>query len=197
MRTISRTTVTALAATLTAAVTLGACSGRVGNVGTGQSTAASPPAPASGAAEPTGTATSLPDKPATAALGATIVMATLGPLVYTLTIANLRTGIRATYTKPIYGQFIVVDITLHAVKGEFPAASPALFRLVKPDGAQMTADMFAQPANLPGVKTSWVRNLAEGETFNAQLILDAPLDLTGCRIAVIEFQRVAGSWTLP
>jgi len=135
------------------------------------------------------------------ALGKPIVVHTMGidvPLVYTVTLSNLRTRVASGNTiMPTRGQFIMVDVNIHADTGRFVTGSPGMFHLVLADGTVLGANLGAAPDRvLPGVSTVWVQSVEQGQSFGAQLLFDAPLKLTGCKIEVVEISGVKGGWTL-
>lgn len=186
-----------LLAALSLTASLGACAS-----GTGPITVAEASAPPSASASPTGaplpsgTATSTADEPATVALGQTIVFATYGPLVYTVTVSNLRTGVTNGIIKSTHGQYIVLDMTLTATSGGFPLASPAIFRLTTADKTKIKAEFFGEP-DMPDVNVRWLKAVEAGTSFSGQLMFDAPRDLKGSKISILESERSAGFWTLP
>lgn len=183
-------------------LTATACSGGGANI----VQASQPPVAASASAQPdpSGAPSASVEEPDTVpmlALGNPIAVHTMGnnvPLAYTVTLSNLRTGLASGNTvKPTKGQFIMVDVKFHADKGRFVSGSPAMFKLVLPDDTLLDANIAASPDRaMPGVKTVWIKSLEQGESFAAQLLFDAPLNLAGCKIAVVEITGMKGVWNL-
>lgn len=154
--------------------------------------ASAPPSPAASAQVSTRTAV------ATVAVGKPIELATMGPLRYTMTVSNLRTGMPSDMDllmKPKHGQWIVVDATFSNSNSVIPFANAGIFRLVLADGKHEMA-MTLGGVRGTDITLNWIKTLEKGQTFTGQVMFDAPADLNGVRISIMELDQDVAFWTL-